>query len=487
MDWFSSLPIRRRLTLIILITCSLVMLLACTVLALYEVIDFKRTAVRDATVLADIIAQNSQAALSFDDPETGRTLLKSLRANSDVSAVRLYQASGAPFVSYAANLQVADLPEHPGEDGHHLERQALVVVRPIHLESKRIGTIYLRMSLTGMYARLEIFIGISGMVLAGSLLVAFGLSSRLQRPISDPILALAKIAQAVAENKDYSVRAPPQGQNEIGVLTEAFNHMLAQISRRAEELAAINAELEQFAYIASHDLKEPLRMVTQYMDILERQLGPTLSPPHRRFLGFAVDGAQRMQTLINDLLSYTRTNHVHEPRKEVDLQQVIQEVLTTFQERIDECHALVSVAELPKVHGERTKLALVFQNLIGNALKFHLPDKVPRIDITAVDGPESVVVAVRDNGIGINPTFHKQIFDVFQRLHGRDEYPGNGMGLAICRKILEQHHGQLTVESNVGAGSTFLVSLPRESQPTPPSGPELSESPASQNPQGALS
>jgi len=282
------------------------------------------------------------------------------------------------------------------------------------------------------------------------------------RPISDPILALAQIARALAENKDYSVRAPPQSANEIGILTDAFNHMLAQISRRADELAAINAELEQFAYIASHDLKEPLRMVTMYMGLLERQLGPALQPQHRRFLDHAVGGAQRMLTLINDLLAFTRTNHVHEARSQVDLNLVMNEVLTTYQGSIAESHATITLQDLPNVYAERTKIALVFQNLIGNALKFHRADSLPRISIRARTDADMVVISVTDNGIGIDPAYHRQIFDVFQRLHTRDEFPGNGMGLAICRKILEQHHGELTVVSKPGSGSTFEVSLPRE-------------------------
>jgi signal transduction histidine kinase len=464
MGWLANLPIRRRLTLIILVTCSLVLMISCAALAIYELVEFRRATVRDTTVLADILGANTQAALTFDDAEAARRILRSLRAERHVTDARVFDRSDRPFADFAIEGEARSaLPEHPAADGHRFTAGSLDVFRPIVLDGKRIGTIQLRMDLHGMYERLALFAVMSLVVLLCSLAMAVILSSRLQRPISEPILALARTARAVAEQRDYSVRAPQlSGANELVMLTDAFNHMLSQIAKRADELAATNAEPEQFAYIASHDLKEPLRMVTQYMGIIERQLGPTLEPKHQRFLEYAVEGATRMQTLINDLLAFTRTSHVEESRQPVDLDQVVAEVLATFKDAIDRARATVRVGSLPVVTGERTKLAIAMQNLVGNALKFHAPERPPVIDIAAERDGDRWAISVRDNGIGIDPRHHEQIFAVFQRLHGRDEYPGNGMGLAICRKIIEQHHGALWVESELGRGTRFIIRLPVE-------------------------
>jgi signal transduction histidine kinase len=466
MGWLANLPIKQRLTLLILATCSIVLLISCAALATYELIDFRRAAVRDAIVLADILGSNTQAALTFDDAKAARKVLESLRAEPNVACARVFEESHQPFADYVDPQQPGALPKRVHSDGHRFVPGSLEVFRSIDLDGKRIGTIFLRMDLHGMYDRIWLFSGISILVLLGSLVMAVFLSSRLQRPISEPILALARTARAVAEHRDYSVRAPEMnGSSELATLTDAFNHMLAQIAKRADDLAATNAELEQFAYIASHDLKEPLRMVTQYMGIIERQLRPTLSSKHQRYIEHAVDGAMRMQTLINDLLAFTRTSRLEENHQPVDLRQVIDEVLSTFQDIIYQSKATVEIGPLPVVSGARTKLAIVFQNLIGNALKFHAADRPPVIGVSAERQGDTWAISVSDNGIGIDPAHHEQIFAVFHRLHRREEYPGNGMGLAICRKIIEQHHGSLTVDSAIGRGSRFIVRLPANPPP----------------------
>ncbi|MBA2482511.1 MAG: HAMP domain-containing protein [Planctomycetes bacterium] len=469
MNWLANLPIRRRLTLLILVTCSTVLLIACAALAVFEILDFRHAAVRDATVLADILAENTHAALSFDDANAARKVLRSLQAEPNVALARVFKANGDAFTDFADTGHSGSLPLTPAADGHRFSTDWLDVYRPITFQGARIGTIFLRIDLRGMYERLTVFAIMALVVLLGSMALALVLSSRLQRPISEPILALARTARAVAEQRDYTVRAPKlEAANELGMLTDAFNHMLAQIAKHADDLAATNAELEQFAYIASHDLKEPLRMVTQYMGIVERQLGPTLTPKHQRFIAYAVEGAMRMQTLINDLLAFTRTSHLQEHHQPVELNQVVTEVLTTFQDSIHQAKATVQTGPLPVVAGERTKLAIVFQNLIGNALKFQAQDRQPVIDISAERAGDDWNISITDNGIGIDRQHHEQIFAVFQRLHGRDEYPGNGMGLAICRKIIEQHHGALTVESEVGRGSRFVLRLPAVMRVSPP-------------------
>ncbi len=463
MSWIDDLPIRRKITAIIMLTCSVSMILACVVLAAYERLDARANAERDATVLADTLCANAQAALTFDDLGAARKLMNTLAADPDVLAARLWRGD-QPFADYIAS------PEQGGGSTQPATRPqmpllaklkgALMVERPITLDGRRIGSITMEVSLQGVHDRLMLFAFAAVAVLLPALGLAFVLSSRLQRPISGPILSLADVARLVAERNDYSLRAPPGGRDELGRLTEDFNHMLEQISKHADHLAAINAELEQFAYITSHDLKEPLRMVTLYMGILDRQLGPKLDDKQREYLGYAVQGAGRMQTLIADLLAFTRTSQIIESHQPVDLNQVLQEVRATFQLQIQQLGAKLEVGDLPTIYGERTKLALVFQNLIGNALKFHAQDQSPEISVSARPIGNEYDIMVKDNVIGITPAYLELIFGVFQRLHGREQYPGNGMGLAISRKIVEQHHGHLRVVSKEGEGATFIVRLP---------------------------
>jgi len=242
MSWLQDLPLRRKLTLVILLTCSVVLLLACGVLAVYQVLDFRRGMVRDTTVLADVLAKNTQAALTFQDENAARQTLLALQAEPMVAAACLFDEKGNRFADYTKEGVKIDFPAQPSSDGYHFERDRLVIFRPVFLNGKRIGTIYLQTGLEGMYGQLRLFAGIAVMVLIGSVLVALALSSRLQRPISRPILALAQIARLIAEDKDYTVRVPSLGRDETGQLTEALNQLLASIEERDKALRQEVAE-----------------------------------------------------------------------------------------------------------------------------------------------------------------------------------------------------------------------------------------------------
>ena len=249
-----DLPIRRKLTLAILLTCTAVLLAACGILAVYEVFEFRRAMARDTTTLADILGKNTRAALSFQDETAGQDILQALQSDPHVMAARLYNRDGDRFVDYARPGTTVESPPAPEEDGHRFEHGHLVVFRPVILNGKRIGTICLHVDLEGLYARLRLFGGVAGLTLVGALLMALALSSRLQRPISGPILALAATAQAIAERKDYSVRAHRQGKNEVGMLTDAFNDMVAGIQERERALHSSNEALH--AEIAERKLAE---------------------------------------------------------------------------------------------------------------------------------------------------------------------------------------------------------------------------------------
>jgi light-regulated signal transduction histidine kinase (bacteriophytochrome) len=233
----------------------------------------------------------------------------------------------------------------------------------------------------------------------------------------------------------------------------------AELELRAEELERSNMDLQQFAYAASHDLSEPLRMVSSYVQLLAKRYGDKLGSDAEEFIGFALDGVVRMQALIDGLLMYSRAGTSDYAVDPVDCNEILDATLLMLKTAIEEKEAEVVVSPLPTVPGDANQLAQLFQNLIGNAIKF-VADGPPRIEVTAEEDGAEWHFRVSDNGIGIDPAHVERIFDVFKRLHGRGEYPGSGIGLAICKRIVERHGGRIWVESEPGAGSTFNFTIP---------------------------
>ncbi len=263
-----------------------------------------------------------------------------------------------------------------------------------------------------------------------------------------------------------------------GVVLDVTEQHRAQaaVERYARELEERNTELEQFAYVASHDLQEPLRMVSSFLQLLERRYGEALDETAREYIDFAVDGAKRMQKLIQDLLSYSRVGTRGKPFQAVDTGRVVEEVLTDLGPAIEERAADVAVGPLPTLQADPTQVRQLFQNLVGNALKFGAeagPEVRVAAEPAARDGAPGWRFTVSDDGIGVAPEHAERIFQIFQRLHTREEYAGTGIGLAICKKIAERHGGTIGVESEPGHGATFHVWLPE----SPPSAPAPSPPP----------
>jgi PAS domain S-box-containing protein len=233
------------------------------------------------------------------------------------------------------------------------------------------------------------------------------------------------------------------------------------IASHALELARSNAELEQFAYVASHDLQEPLRMVASFTQLLARRYRGKLDADADEFIGYAVDGVHRMQALINDLLAYSRVGTRGAEPVDVPLDDVLKRVVQSLGPSIQEAGATVTSDALPVVRGDPGQLAQLLQNLIGNAIKFK-GEAAPHVHVSAERQDREWVLSVQDNGIGVAPEFRERIFVIFQRLHSRAEFPGTGIGLSICRKIVERHGGRIWVDESPGGGSLFRFTLPVE-------------------------
>ena len=256
-------------------------------------------------------------------------------------------------------------------------------------------------------------------------------------------------------------------------------HMAQAMEVHAAKLARSNTELERFAYVASHDLQEPLRMVASFTQLLAKRYSGKLDETADRYIDYAVDGAKRMQQLIADLLAYSRLNNKEIELRQADSEALMVAAMQNLRVMIEESGASVDWDQLPEVWVDQTQFIQLFQNLVGNAIKFRQKETAPQIYVSAEDSGAEWLFSVKDNGIGIDPRQADRVFQIFQRLHTRRHYPGTGIGLAICKRIVERHGGAIWVESQPGQGSTFFFSIPEESKNAPL--PATSQAPESRS------
>ncbi|AWL84874.1 histidine kinase [Streptomyces griseus] len=313
-----------------------------------------------------------------------------------------------------------------------------------------------------------------GILLGVLVLTIVALSVLLHRVVGVPLSRLRAASEAVRSGT-FDQRIEIQGPSDVQAVAGAVENMrqrlsdeLAETQKReglladqTQELRRSNSELEQFAYVASHDLQEPLRKVASFCQLLEKRYGTELDDRGKQYIAFAVDGAKRMQVLINDLLTFSRVGRVHEGWKPVDLGRSLDRALGNLAAAVEESGAVVErPEELPELVGDATALTMVWQNLVGNAVKFRHPGRPPRITVDCEREDENWHLTVSDNGIGIAPEFADKVFVIFQRLHARDEYDGTGIGLALCRKIIEFHGGRIWLEPEPGEGTRIHFTLP---------------------------
>lgn len=304
-------------------------------------------------------------------------------------------------------------------------------------------------------------------------LVAVLVFEGLRRGVTGPLGRLGAAARDVAQGRfDRSLAVDgPADLRRLASDVEAMRRRLVRelqfseesrglLDEQAEDLRRSNAELEQFAYVASHDLQEPLRKISSFTQLLQRRYGGQLDARADQYIAFAVDGANRMQVLINDLLTFSRVGRVHNDHRSVDLEQVLRGTLDDLSVSVEDSAAEITHDALPTVVGDATQLGMLWQNLLSNAIKFRSPDRTPRVHVTAVRDGDRWDFAVADNGIGIAPEFQEKVFVLFQRLHTKDAYPGTGIGLAMCKKVVEFHGGRIGIDPDYTEGTRVLFTLP---------------------------
>lgn len=590
--------IKKRVRAVILSASAIVLLATALAFVFYEAISFRSRLVRNVSTVATIIADNSAAPLAFANREVAEEILAALKAEPDIVVAAVYDGEGSLFARYPTDAPDRLLPARVEISGHRFSDGALVLFQPIVREERSIGTLYLRSSLAGLYEQFWRYGLIVFAVLLGSLAVAFVLSTLLQKRISDPILALTRAAQTVSQRGDYSVRAAKLTDDELGVLTDAFNRMLSETqenqtrlaeqarlldlssdaiivrdmeerilfwSRGAEELygwsraealgkvkpqlllteypepleritAALErdgrwtgdlihtrrdggrihvsarwvldrdrrqdpatvlitdtditarkqaeelmkseatrldalvaqrtarlqetvGELEAFSYSISHDMRAPLRAMQGYAKALLEDYQERLDPEAMQYLERISRSSNRLDSLIQDVLAYSRVAKGEVDLHRVDVNRLLEDIISSHPEFQPPYARLTVERPLHPVLGHEAYLTQCVTNLLGNAIKF-VPDRVvPEIRVRSERLDGKVRLWFEDNGIGIHPLHHERIFQIFGQVYPEKKYGGTGIGLAIVRKAAQRMNGEVGVDSAMDRGSRFWLIL----------------------------
>ena len=497
---FRHLSIQHKLTILLVGTVAIVLLVASVATLVTDLRAIRERRRDHYSSLATVVAVSGAAALYIADfdPSAAEEVVSEFSVEPTVLFAALYNSKGKRVAHYQSRQQGEVLPVPPDEVGSFYTRDGFLdVVQQVTLkDGSVIGRLYLRANLDVLKAETERKLIIMAAVFVGALLLALLLSIALQRLISNPILELAGLAARVSNEHDYSLRAVKVSEDEIGVLCNGFNAMLAEIQSRdaelrihhlsleetvarrtaqlqgrTEELSRSNAELEQFAYIASHDLQEPLRKVQAFGDMLTTEFREVLGAEGQDYLQRMQNAAKRMQVLINDLLNFSRVMTKAKPFVLVNLKLVAEQVMVDLETRLQKTGGRVEIGDLPTLAADPIQMQQLFQNLIGNGLKYHRLEVAPVVSVQSRmvsqnDGPPGTLpsplfceISVSDNGMGFEQKYAERIFAPFERLHGR-EVEGTGMGLAICRKIVERHGGTITAQGILDRGAVFVARLP---------------------------
>jgi signal transduction histidine kinase len=467
-----NIPIRRKLMMVNLLTSGIVLLATCIAFTTYEVISLRHGLIQGYMIRAEIVAANSTASVAFQNESDAATTLGAFRIDPRIIAACIYDRTGKIFATYPTNAPPQMFPAATGTSGYrggHLE-----IFAPIAQENQQLGIVFLETDLSALTSIFEGYAALSLLIIIGAIALAYLLSRILQKQISRPVLALAETANAVARQGDFSVRAKKFGDDELGLLTDAFNQMLSEIHKlnatleqrvqeRTAQLEAANKELEAFSYSVSHDLRAPLRHIDGFVRMLREDYEKNLPEEGRRYLQIVSDAARRMGALIDDLLVFSRMGRSELQRSPVKMDSLVQEVLRDMAPEFQGRNLEWDIGPLPEINCDAAMLKQVWVNLISNAVKYSRDRSPAKIKIRCRENETGEYeFYVQDNGAGFDMRYADKLFGVFQRLHQNEEFEGTGIGLANVRRIVSRHGGRTWAEAEIDKGATIHFTLPKK-------------------------
>jgi signal transduction histidine kinase len=506
-----NMTIKRKLVATMMVICVFSLATAGTAFVAWSLRMYRQATADNLMTTAAMIASQTKAAVAFDDAKDAEKTLSTLKAQPAIVAADLHTRTGKHFASYSRDEnQTSHKDLERLQRGYEFLPQGIIATQPIELDGETVGTVTILSDISQISRMLNNSTRVVACVIIVVAVLGYVVAARMQRYISRPILSLAETARIVSRDKDYSVRATRVSDDETGLLFDAFNEMLNQVqisqaelieakanleqkvldrtqalttevqsrkeaqmrlvsmnkdlAKAIEKLEQSNQQLQEFAYVASHDLREPLRKISSFGRLLQDSLQDKLTADDKENFEFMIDGAQRMQQMIEALLTYSRvTTHGAEFRP-VDLNLILEQLKTLeLAAKLEDVpgSSIEVPASLPVVQADPIQMRQLLQNLIANGMKYQPKSGIPKITVRATKTEDNMIkVEVEDNGIGIKEEYYNTVFTMFRRLHSRSEYEGTGIGLAVCKRIVERHNGKIGLTSVVGKGTTFWFTVP---------------------------
>ena len=471
MKSLSNLSIRDKLVGIILVSTILSMVAGFTLVITWTFKTFEEQLLFSTKAITNVLGTYAAFYLIFkdDDPaemleQATTELNQSLEVHPWISDAILFDRDGEVFTRYTRDDPLPP-PEIPEQDEAYIDEDEGYAHAFVSLffrddgEDRDVGTLYLRGTKEKLDQDLRDFLIYMGLLTVAMVGAAVVLAYLLQGFISKPILHLAEQAQRISSDADYSVRVDKPGNDEIGILYDGFNNMLEQIQKRQEDLERSNRDLDQFAYVASHDLKAPLRAIATLSGWIEEDLRDKLSEEASEQMALLRSRVQRMDQLIDGILQYSRAGRLDSRGERVDVGEMLRDLIELLSP--PESFKVVADTDMPVMVTKRLRLEQVFSNLINNAIKYH--DRLDgRVDVTAHRQGRFYEFSVADDGPGIAEEHHQKVFMMFQTLQPRDQVESTGLGLSLVKKLVEEEGGSIHLESKPGAGATFRFTWPAE-------------------------